>query len=69
MSLEEARFPTGSHVLGNAINSLIELIPNEWSSIVSMRIKKPFQQNDWVIARSECNITPWNVYKVTSICT
>jgi hypothetical protein len=46
LTLEEARFQTGSNALGNAIYTLIELIPNEWSKIVRLKLREPFRLDD-----------------------
>lgn len=67
LTKEEAIFKAGSTRLGNHIYSLIGLIPSAWSTIVKRKSREPFKHDEWVIRANECNIQPYNIYRILQV--
>jgi hypothetical protein len=55
LSLDEATFKAGSRRLGNALLSIIGLIPHAWSLVVSSRSREPFCIDNWIVCKSEAH--------------
>lgn len=68
LSRDEAIFTMGSKRIGDAVSSLIELIPHEWTKLVRLKMREPFQCQDWIIRRSHAHMkSPWYIYKVIEV--
>jgi hypothetical protein len=67
LSKDDAIFKAGSKRLGTYISSIIDLIPFEWSKIVSKRIKEALCVGDWIIRKNELVGMPYFVFVVLEV--